>query len=44
MTELGCIGHWYGQLPIAVMGGAVAHQRVRKHRHDRVRRSREATT
>jgi hypothetical protein len=39
MTVLGCIGHWYSQLlylvPVAVMGGAVAHQRLRTRLRER---------
>jgi hypothetical protein len=39
MWVLGCIGHWYSQLlylvPVAVMGGAVGHQRLRERRRQR---------
>jgi hypothetical protein len=39
MTVLGCIGHWYAQLlylvPVAVMGGALGHARLRERRRQR---------
>jgi hypothetical protein len=46
MTVLGCIGHWYSQLlylvPVAAMGGAVGHQRLRDRRRQRRARRQSA--